>query len=188
MDDDEANIFEQGNQHVGRSPESEDYSFSDDYVQEEQDSQNKRKIPASDRDEHKEVSVPPSKFRKVDENCDGEPVDSDIIFRPLEKDTQRWTIQDVVSDYTLKYFNSVLNEESFQEISKDIGQPNNDLLALPVLNDIIKKADQVITNKGLLHGDEVIYRCPDHLLTGVFPLLKLWQSVREGVELNEEVF
>ena len=87
-----------------------------------------------------------------------------------------------------KYFNSVLNEESFQEISKDIGKPDNDLLALPVLNDIIKKADQVITNTGLLHGDEVIYRCQDHLLTGVFPLLKLWQSVREGVELNEEVF
>ena len=55
----------------------------------------------------------------------------------------------MVSDYTLKYFNSVLNEESFQEISKDIGKPDNDLLALPVLNDIIKKADQVITNKGL---------------------------------------
>ena len=85
----------------------------------------------------------------------------------------------MVSDYTLKYFSSVLNEESFQEISKDIGKPDND---------IIKKADQVITNKGLLHGDEVIYRCQDHLLTGVFPLLKLWQSVREGVELNEEVF
>ena len=88
VDNDEANIFEQGNQHGGRSPESEDYSFSDDYVQEEQDSQNKRKIPASDQDEHEEVSVPPSKFRKVDENCDGEPVNSDIIFRPLEKDTK----------------------------------------------------------------------------------------------------
>ena len=189
VDDDEANIFEQGNQHGGRSPESEDYSFSDGYAQEEQDSQNKRKIPASDLDEHEEVSVPPTKFRKVDGNGDREPVvDSDIIFRPLEKDAQRWSIQDVVSDYTLKYFNSVLNEESFQEISKDIGKPDNDLLAPPVLNDIIKKADQVITNKGLLHGDEVIYRSQDHLLTGVFPLLKLWQSVREGVELNEEVF
>ena len=189
VDDDEANVFDQGNQHGGRSPESEDYSFSDGYAQEEQDSQNKRKIPASDLDEHEEVSVPPTKFRKVDGNSDGEPVvDSDIIFRPREKDTQRWSIQDVVSDYTLKYFNSVLNEESFQEISKDIGKPDNDLLAPPVLNDIIKKADQVITNKGLLHGDEVIYRCQDHLLTGVFPLLKLWQSVREGVELNEEVF
>ena len=88
VDNDEANIFEQGNQHGGRSPESEDYSFSDGYAQEEQDSQNKRKIPASDLDEHKEVSVPPTKFRKVDGNCDGEPVDSDIIFRPLEKDTQ----------------------------------------------------------------------------------------------------
>ena len=94
----------------------------------------------------------------------------------------------MVSDYTLKYFNSVLNEESFQEISKDVGKPDNDLLAPPILNDIIKKADQVITNKGLLHGDEVIYRCQDHLLTRVFLLLKLWQSVREGVELNEEVF
>ena len=81
-----------------------------------------------------------------------------------------------------------MNEESFQEISKDIGKSDNDLLALPVLNDIIKKADQVISNKGLLHGNEVIHRCQDHLLTGVFPLLKLWQSVREGVELNEEVF
>ena len=188
VDDDEANIFEQGNQHGGRSPEFKDYSFSDGYAQEEQDLQNKRKIPAADLDEHEEVSVPPTKFRKADGNCVGEPVDSDIIFRPLEKDTQRWSIQDVVSDYTLKYFDSVLNEESFQEISKDIGKPDNDLLALPVLNDIIKKADQVITNKGLLHGDEVIYRCQDHLLTGVFPLLKLWQSVREGVELNEEVF
>ena len=189
VDDDEAKVFEQGNQHGRRSPESEDYSFLDGYAQEEQDSQNKRKIPASDLDEHEEVSVPPTKFRKVDGNSDGEPVvDSDIIFRPLEKDTQRWSIQDVVSDYTLKYFNSVLNEESFQEISKDIGKPDNDLLAPPVLNDIIKKADQVITNKGLLHGDEAIYRCQDHLLTGVFPLLKLWQSVREGVELNEEVF
>ena len=173
MDNDEANIFEQGNQRGRRSPESDDYSFSDGYAQEEQDSQNKCKIPAADLDEHEEVSVPPTKFRKVDGNCVGEPVDSDIIFRPLEKDTQRWSIQDVVSDYTLKYFNSVLNEESFQEISKDIGKPDNDLLALPVLNDIIKKADQVITNKGLLHGDEVIYRCQDHLLTGVFPLLKL---------------
>ena len=81
-----------------------------------------------------------------------------------------------------------MNEESLQEISKDIGKPDNDLLAPPVLNDIKKKTDQVITNKGLLHGDEVIYRCQDHLLTGVFPLLKLWQSVREGVELYEEVF
>ena len=188
VDDDESNIVEQGNQHGGRSPESEDYSFSDGYAQEEQDSQNNRKIPASDLDKHEEVNVPPTKFRKVDGNCDGEPVDNDIIFRPLEKDTQRWSIQDVVSDYTLKYFNSVLNEESFQEISKDIGKPDDDLLAPPVLNDIIKKADRVITNKGWLHGDEVIYRCQDHLLTGVFPLLKLWQSVREGVKLNEEVF
>ena len=32
VDDDEANIFEQENQHGRRSPESEDYSFSDDYV------------------------------------------------------------------------------------------------------------------------------------------------------------
>ena len=94
----------------------------------------------------------------------------------------------MVSDYTLEYFNSVLDEENFQEISKDIGKPDNDILAPPVLNDFIKKADQVITNKGLLHGDEVIYRRQDHLLTGVFPLLKLWQSVREGVELYEEVF
>ena len=150
----------------------------DGYAQEEQDSQNKCKIPASDLDKHEEVSVPPSKFRKVDENCDVEPVDNDIIFRTLEKDTQRWSIQDVVSDYTLKYFNSVLSEKSFQEISKDIRKPDNDLLAPLVLNDIIKKADQFITNKGLLHGDEVIYRCQDHLLTRVFPLLKLWQSSR----------
>ena len=86
VDDDEANIFEKGNQHGGQSPESEDYSFSDGYAQEEQDSQNKRKIPASDLDEHEEVSVPPTKFRKVNGNSDGEPVvDSDIIFRPLEK-------------------------------------------------------------------------------------------------------
>ena len=89
MDDDEANIFEQENQHGRRLPESEDYSFSDDYVQEEQDSRKKRKIFASDQDEHEEVTVPPSKFRNVDENCDGEPVNSDIIFRPPEKDTQR---------------------------------------------------------------------------------------------------
>ena len=34
----------------------------------------------------------------------------------------------------------------------------------------------------------MIYRCQDHLLAGVFPLLKLWQSVREGVKLDEEVF
>ena len=33
-----------------------------------------------------------------------------------------------------------------------------------------------------------VYRCQDHLITGVFPLLKLWQSVRERAELNEEVF
>ena len=65
VDDDEANIFEQENQHGGRSPESEDYSFSDDYVQKEQDSQKKRKISTSDQDEHEEVTVPPSKFRKV---------------------------------------------------------------------------------------------------------------------------
>ena len=77
----------------------------------------------------------------------------------------------MVSDYTLKYFNSILNVESFQEISKDIGKPDNDLLAPPVLNDIIKKADQVITNKDLLHGDAVIYGRQDHLLTGVIPLL-----------------
>ena len=25
-------------------------------------------------------------------------------------------------------------------------------------------------------------------ITGVFPLLKLWQSVQEGVEVNKEVF
>ena len=62
VDDDEANVFEQGNQHGGRSQESEDYSFSDGYAHEEQDSQNKRKIPASDLDEHEEVSVPPTKF------------------------------------------------------------------------------------------------------------------------------
>ena len=131
VDDDEANISEQGNQHGRRSPESEDYSFSDGYAQEEQDSQNKRKTPATDPDEHEEVGVPPTKFRKVDRNCVGEPVNSDIIFRPLEKDTQRWSIQDVVSDYTLKYFNSVLNEESFPEISKDIGKPDNDLFIGP---------------------------------------------------------
>ena len=90
VDDDEANVFEQGNQHGRQSPESKDYSFSDGYAQEEQDSQNKRKISASDLDEHEEVRVPPTKFRKVDGNSDGEPVvDSDIIFRPLEKDTQR---------------------------------------------------------------------------------------------------
>ena len=143
VDDDEANIFEQENQHGGRSPESKDYSFSDDYVQKEQDSQKKCKISTSYQDEHEEVTVPPSKFKKVGKSCDGQPVNSDIIFRPLEKDNQRCSIQDVVSDYTLKYFNSVLNEESFQEISKDIRKPDNDLLAPPVLNDIIKKADQV---------------------------------------------
>ena len=79
-----------------------------------------------------------------------------------------------------------MDEESFKEISKDIGKPDNELLASPVLSDVIKKADQVIINKGLLQGDNVIYICQDHLITGVFPLLKLWQSVREGVELNEE--
>ena len=83
MDDDEANIFEQENQHGGRSPESEDYSFLDDHVQEEQDSWKKRKISASDQDEHEEVTVPPSKFRKIDENCDGEPVNSDIILNDI---------------------------------------------------------------------------------------------------------
>ena len=105
VDDDEANILEQENQHGGRSPESDDCSFSDDYVQEEQDSRKKRKIAASDQEEHEEDTVPPSKFRKVDENCDGEPLNSDIIFRPPEKDTQRWNVQDMVSDYTLKDLN-----------------------------------------------------------------------------------
>ena len=57
---------------------------------------------------------------------------------------------------------------------------------MPVLT--IKKVDQVIINKDLLQDDDVIYRCQDQLITGVFPLLKLWQSVREGVELNEEDF
>ena len=37
VDDDEANVPEQENQHGGRSPESEDDSFSDDSVQEEQE-------------------------------------------------------------------------------------------------------------------------------------------------------
>ena len=128
MDDDEANIPEQENQHDRRSLESEDYSFSNDYVQEGQDSRKKCKIVASDQDEHEEDTVPPSKFKKVDENYDGEPVNSDIIFRPPKKDTQRWNVQDVVSDYTLKYFNSVLDEDSFKEISKDIGKPDYDLL------------------------------------------------------------
>ena len=81
-----------------------------------------------------------------------------------------------------------MDEESFKEISEDIGKLNNELLAPPVFNDVIKKADQVIINKGLIQGDDVINRCQDHLITGVYPLLKLWQSVREGVELNEEVF
>ena len=40
----------------------------------------------------------------------------------------------------------------------------------------------------MLQNDDVIYRCQDHLITGVFSLLKLQQSVREAVELNEEVF
>ena len=53
---------------------------------------------------------------------------------------------------------------------------------------VIKKANQVIINKGLIQGDDMTYRCQDHLITDVFPLLKLWQSVQEGVELNEEVF
>ena len=120
VDDDEANVPEQENQDGGLSPESEDYSFSDDYVQEGQDSGRKCKIAASDQDENEEDTVPPSKFRKVDENYDGEPVNSDIIFRPREKDTQRWNVQDVVSDFTLKYFSSVLDEESCKEIFKDI--------------------------------------------------------------------
>ena len=34
---------------------------------------------------------------------------------------------------------------------------DNELLALPVSNDGIKKADQVIINEGLLQGDDVIY-------------------------------
>ena len=86
MGDDEANIPEQENQHGRRSPESQDFSFSDDYVQEGQDSWRRRKIAASDQDEHEEDTVPPSKFRKVDGSYDGEPVNSDIIFRPPEKD------------------------------------------------------------------------------------------------------
>ena len=70
-----------------------------------------------------------------------QPVNSDIIFRPLEKDTQKWNVQNVVSDYTLKYFNSLLDEESFKEISKDIGKLDNELFAPQILNDVIKKAD-----------------------------------------------
>ena len=108
--------------------------------------------------EHKEDTGPPSKFRKVDGNFDGQPINSDIIFRLPRKDTQRWNVQDVVSDYTLKYFSSVLDEESFKERSKDIRKPNDELLAAPVLNDVIKKADQVIINKGLIQGDDVIYQ------------------------------
>ena len=139
VDDDEVNVPEQEIQHGGRSPESEDDSFSDDSVEEGQNSRSKRKVAASDQDEHEEDTGPPSKFRKVDGNYDGQPVNSDITFRPPEKDTQRWNVQDVVSDYTLKYFNSVLDEESFKEITKDIGKPDNELLASPVLNDVIKK-------------------------------------------------
>ena len=150
MDDNEANVPEQENQHGGRSPESEDSSFSDDSVQQGQDSRRKRKVAASDKDEHEEYTGPPSKFRKVNGNYDGQPVNSHIIFRPPEKDTQRWNVQDVVSDYTLKYFNFVLDEERFKKISKDIEKPDNELLALPVLNDVIKKADQVIINKSTL--------------------------------------
>ena len=112
----------------------------------------KRKGAASDQNEHEEDTGPPTKFRKADGNYDGQPVNSDIIFRPPEKYTQRWNVQDVVSDYTLKYFNSVLDEENFKQISKDIGKPNNGLSAPQVLNDVIKKADQVIINKGLIQG------------------------------------
>ena len=83
-------------------------------------------------------------------NYDGQPADSDIIFRPQEKDTQRWNVQGIVKYFisvTIKYLSSVLDEES-------------------LMVDI----------------------CRCHLITRVFPLLKLWQSVREEVELNEEIY
>ena len=133
----------------------------------------KCKGAASDQDEHEEDTGPPSKSRKVDGHYDGQPVNSDIIFRPPEKGTQRWNVQEVVSGHALKYSNSVLDEESFKDISKDIGKPANELLALPLLSDVIKKADQVIINKGLIQGDNILFRCQDHLIAGVFPLLEL---------------
>ena len=87
--DDEATVPKQEIQHGGRSPESEDHSFSDDSVQERQDSRRKRRVAASGQDEHKEDTGPPSKVRKLDGNYDGQPVNSDITFRPPEKNTQR---------------------------------------------------------------------------------------------------
>ena len=125
LDDDEANVPDQKIQHGGRSPASADDRFSDNSVQEGKDSWRKRKVSASDQDEHEEDTGPPSTFSKVDGNYDGQPVDSDIIFRPPEKNTQRWNVQDVVSDYTLKYFNSALDEQNFKKISKNIGNPDN---------------------------------------------------------------
>ena len=74
------NVLEQENQHGGHSQESENDSFLDDSVQEGQDSRRKRKGAASDQDEHKEDTGPPSKFRKVDGNNVGQPVNGDIIF------------------------------------------------------------------------------------------------------------
>ena len=88
MDNNDANVPKQENQCRGRSSESEDYSFPGDFVQEEQDSWRKHKGAASDQDEHEEDTGPLSKFRKVDGNYDRQPVNSDIIFRPPEKDTQ----------------------------------------------------------------------------------------------------
>ena len=111
---------------------------SGDSVQQEQDSRRKRRGAAYDQDEHKEDTGPPSKFRKFDGNQDGRIV---TLFRRPEKDVHRWNVPDVVSDYTLKYFNYVLDEESFKEMSEDIGKPDNELLAPLELNDVIKKAD-----------------------------------------------
>ena len=89
VDDDEANVPEQEIQHGGRSPESEDHSFSDDSVHKGQDSRRKRKVAACDQDEHEEDNGPSSKLRKLTKIM----MDS-LLIVTLILDLQRSTLED----------------------------------------------------------------------------------------------
>ena len=109
--------------------------MSDESVQEGQDKQRKRRLVVSDEDEHEEDTGPQKKFRKIDGNQIGQYVDSDIVL-DLQR---RMESTGRVSDNTLKYCSSILDEEGFKEISKDIRQPDNESMAPPEFNYVIIK-------------------------------------------------
>ncbi len=114
-----------------------------------------------------------------------EDIASTLFKPPSQVRENEFTLNDIITDYSLPFFYKELSSDDAKKMKEEIGRPSNEFFAVPKVNEMLLRNKTVKDDKGLKGGDDILSEIQSKVLTACFPLMQVWQPMLCGEEITE---